>query len=191
MKLITVLNDIHEGSTMELKFAKSPYYPRDPDEYYIGDNIDLVNCKKKYVDMYTRKLNDLKAAYGRRFITGNHEAQSDEDQLVVVEGTNTGLMHGDFIFWGSEKSIKYRQKDHGAGFLKRGLWVNALEAFENGYDRPITSEDLARAEWIARDKKLDRLIVGHKHPGKRQVYKLLNGATEFIVLPRGINQVWI
>lgn len=191
MKLITVLNDIHEGSTMELKFPKSPYNPKDPDEYYIGDNIDLVNCKKKLVKFYQDKLNQLRVAYGRRLITGNHEAQKDADLLVIVPGTNTGLMHGCLICWGEEKSMKYRRKDHGAGFLKRGLWVNALEAFENGYDRPITSEDLERASRIAKAKQLDRLIIGHKHPSKRQTYKLLNGASELIVLPRGINQVWI
>ena len=190
MKEVTIIHDVHEGSPMEMKFKHNTYNPANENEYYNGDNIDMTNCKKKMVGHCQAKINELRKLYGRRFITGNHEAQRDADLLVIIPRTDVGIMHGDFIFWGAEKSMKYRRKDHGAGFLKRGLWVNALEAFENDYDRPVKQEHLDRANLICSSKNLSRLIVGHKHPSKQGDYKLVCGAT-LTTLPRGINKLWL
>lgn len=183
LELFTFVNDIHEEAPNELAGFRNCYNPSDKNEYYIGDNIDLINCKKKDVARLQARINELRLLYGDRFITGNHEAQRDSDRLVIIK-PGVAVMHGDLIFWGKEKSEKYRRKDHGAGFLKRGLWVNALEAFEAGYDREISEEDIHRFIDLCHQHNVHTIIVGHMHP---KVQKILQRADlTLIVLKRGV-----
>ena len=160
-----ILFDAHQGSTMQIDRC-SDYLWTQKDLIYGGDNIDLVNSRKYQIPYFQSEINRIKALLGDRFITGNHEAQRDSDCIYIIPNTRTGVMHGDYIFWGKEKSDKYRQKKHGAGFLKRFFWVNALEAFENGYDRKVTTEDLERFYEYCIRKNVDRIIVGHRHPSE-------------------------
>ena len=187
-ELYTFVNDGHEYAPNQLKGFKNPYNPRDKREYYIGDNLDLINCKKKDVPKLQARLNELRAQYGDRFITGNHEAQRDRDRLVIIK-PGIAVMHGDLIFWGIEKSERYRMKDHGAGFLKRALWVNALEAVEAGYDRKISETDLIRFDAICKQYGVHTIIVGHLHPGS--TIDIKRGGNRLIALKRGVNQVWL
>lgn len=159
------LYDTHQGSTNSVDVGHSLDL-KDPFLIYGGDNFDLTNCKKDQVKFFQSEINRIKSVIGDRFISGNHEAQRDSDKLYIIPGTRTGVMHGDYIFWGKEKSDKYRMKKRGAGFLKRLFWVNALEAFENGYNRKISTEDLDRFYEYCIRKNVDRLVVGHLHPDK-------------------------
>lgn len=159
------LFDKHAGSTNSIELGKSLDL-NDPLLIYGGDNFDMTNCRKDQVKFFQSEIDRCKQMLGDRFISGNHEAQKDSDRIYIIPNTRTGVMHGDYIFWGKEKSDKYRQKKHGAGFLKRGLWVNALEAFENGYNRKVTTEDLERFYQYCVKKNVDRIIVGHLHPNE-------------------------
>lgn len=182
-QLFTFINDLHIYAPNELEGFRNCFNPNDLNEYFLGDNFDLTNCKKKEVRAVQRELDKLKEKYGDRFITGNHEAQRDTDRLVIIK-PGIAVMHGDDIFWGREKSVKYRRKDHGAGFLKRGLWVNALEAFEAGYDRKISKEDIERFIAICKHYGVHTIIVGHLHPAKQIILKQ-DGFT-LICLKRGV-----
>lgn len=181
--IYTFINDLHIYAPNELEGYRNCFNPSDENEFFLGDNFDLINCKKKEVKNVQREIDKLKEKYGKKFITGNHEAQRDTDSLVIVK-PGIAAMHGDDIFWGREKSVKYRQKDRGAGFLKRGLWVNALEAFEQGYDRKVSDEDLKRFDSVATANGVHTIIVGHLHP-KDQLNINYNNK-RLVVLKRGI-----
>lgn len=155
--------DLHRGSTNEVSLNLNL---DDPRLIFGGDIYDLTNTKKSDLENQRAKMKRAKAALGPRYLYGNHEAQRDMDVLWIIPGTRTGVMHGDLIFWGDDKSEAYRRKSHGAGFLKRGIWANALEAFENGYDRKVKTDDLERFYRLAVHWNVDRIIVGHMHPSK-------------------------
>lgn len=178
------INDLHLYAPNAI-LDESVFSPSNSREFYLGDNYDLANCKKSDVKEVQDKVTRLKRLYGGRFISGNHERQSDSDSFAKINN-DVAVMHGDHIFWGEEKSKDYRSKPHGAGFLKRGLWVNALEAIENGYDRKISDKDLDRFFDFAMKINVKRIIVGHLHPSKqldvecsgRVLTVLKRGATE-------------
>ena len=96
-KRFRFINDSHEGAPNQLEGFDNPYNPYDESEYYLGDNIDLTNCKKKHVAVLQERINNLRVLYGDRFITGNHEAQRDRDRLVIIK-PGIAVMHGDLIF---------------------------------------------------------------------------------------------
>jgi hypothetical protein len=159
--IYTFVYDIHRGADNEMSVDFDLSNRR---LVLGGDVFDLANCKKSQVGKIQKEINRHKSILGTRYVTGNHERQHDMDRLFVIPGTKTGVMHGDHIFWGSERAIDYRQKDHGAGFFKRKVWVNALEALENGYDRKVKTDDLERFAEICELHDLNRIIVGHMHP---------------------------
>lgn len=177
--------DVHIGATNQLGgFSEKNLDPSNENEWVLGDVFDLTNCKKKDVKKIQEQLDHFRKLYGRRFITGNHEAQKDSDQFQWIDQSRgIAAMHGDFIFWGQEKSLKYRFKDHGAGFLKRLLWVNAVEAIEKGYDRQVNGDDLKRFSGYCKASEIKVLIVGHMHPKK--TIKIYHDGLVLIVLKRG------
>lgn len=188
-ELYTFVNDLHIHAPNELKIKGYLFNPSNQKEYYLGDNLDMTNCKKMDVRTTQSHINILRTAYGNRFIAGNHEAQRDCDRLVIIK-PGIGVMHGDLIFWGIEKSEKYRRKDHGAGFLKRFFWVNALEALEAGYDRKISKEDIDRFDEICKVHGVHTIIVGHLHPEKT-ITTISPQGNKLIALKRGVNDLWL
>ena len=188
-KRFRFINGSHEGAPNQLEGFDNPYNPYDESEYYVGDNIDLTNCKKKHVAVLQERINNLRVLYGDRFITGNHEAQRDRDRLVIIK-PGIAVMHGDLIFWGIEKSEKYRKKDHGAGFLKRFFWENALETVEAGYNRKISKEDIDRFDEICKVHGVHTIIVGHLHPEKA-ITTISPQGNKLIALKRGVNDLWL
>lgn len=179
------INDLHLYAPNSI-LDESVFSPSNSREFYLGDNYDLANCKKSEVKEVQEKVTKLKRLYGGRFISGNHERQNDQDKFVLVT-ESVYTMHGDLIFWGGQKSQDYRSKPHGAGFLKRGVWVNALEAFENGYDRKVNDTDLSRFIDLAVKIDAKRIIVGHLHPSK-QLDIECNGRL-LTVLKRGVTEL--
>jgi len=188
-ELYTFVNDLHIFAPNELKIKGDQFNPQLPREYYIGDNLDLINCKKKHVAVLQERINNLRVLYGDRFITGNHEAQRDRDRLVIIK-PGIAVMHGDLIFWGADKSERYRRKDHGAGFLKRFFWVNALETVEAGYNRKISKEDIDRFDEICKVHGVHTIIVGHLHPEKT-ITTISPQGNKLIALKRGVNDLWL
>ena len=206
-----VINDLHLGAPNALFKTKEHaniFTPESNVEIYLGDNFDLANCSKDDV-LYIRSLIiGYKEKYGARFITGNHERQRDEETErsgYMYRGYHNDkpylihFQHGDFVFWGQEKSKAYRAKEWGAGFLKRGLWVNFLEALEQGYDRKLNGVDLFRAKLaLLHASKIAAfdtssfskafLVVGHLHP-KKNLFIELGSNTYLLVLKRGVNDI--
>lgn len=186
----TLVFDWHEGSTMALKeplMTAINWF--DKNIIYGGDNIDLTGCKNKLVPMYRKVLVYLQKLLGDRLITGNHCAQKDKDRMYVIPGTRVAVMHGDAIFWGEEKSQKFRQKEHGAGVLKRFFWTNSLEALENGYDRKISNEDLERFYAMCIKYDVDEIYIGHLHC-RTQIDAIYKGKT-LHVCKRGITEIYV
>lgn len=183
----TFIFDEHEGSTNGLELDHRPFNYLNPFLIYGGDNIDLVNCKKKDVKAYQVMIRVLKEKMGDRYLFGNHEAQGDSDRMYKIPNTRIGVMHGDLIMWGKEKSEKYRKKKHGAGFLKRGLWVNAVEAFENGYNRKVNNDDLERFYSQCIQNDVDRIIIGHMHPDKQ--IEIIYKRKHLTICKRGLTEL--
>lgn len=181
--------DFHIGAPNQLEgYGPQNLDPSNFDEWVLGDVYDLVNTKKSLVEAAEAEFKKMRALYGRRYITGNHEAQGDYDHFEWVdEEKRIAVMHGDYIFWGNEKSMKYRRKSHGAGFLKRLLWVNAVEAFEAGYDRQLKEDDLDRFVKFCKLNQIKTLIVGHLHPSKP--IDFMRDGRRLIVLKRGTTMI--
>lgn len=180
--------DLHLGAPNQLE-GRYVIDWADERMIYGGDNLDLANCLKKHSNSLQFAVDQAKKFAGWRFKSGNHERQKDFDYLTKIPNSRVGYMHGDLIFWGWEKSKAYRAKDHGAGFLKRTFWVNALDALENGYDRKISSEDLDRFYDIAVANDVDEIIVGHLHP--KQILRVNYKGKILTVCPRGITALEI
>jgi len=177
--------DLHEYAENKLKNSKKIDFD-DPETWLWGDIYDMANVKKSLARECQNSIDRARFYLKHRYLFGNHERQADSDQFVRISD-RVGAMHGDFIFLGNKRSIEYRAGEHGAGFLKRKLWVNLLEAAEHGYDRETSTEDLYRAEQICLKYGVDTLIVAHKHPKKMQTTHFVGYKKEItlIVLPRG------
>lgn len=179
------ITDLHIGAKNQI-LSIAELTPSDLNEYLLGDIFDLINCKKSDVKFLQDLIEHYKIIYRTRYILGNHEAQRDKDSFLYLND-DTGAMHGDHIFWGEDKSVKYRMKDHGAGVLKRNLWVPALEAIENGYDRKISDTDIDRFKLVCKEKNVKRIIVGHMHPTEQR--NIVTEGLTLTVLKRGTTEL--
>ena len=182
LSVVGFYTDIHEYAP---NIINCPIIPG-PNKVYVGDNIDLANVAKDQVGSAEKRLKGLAEKEWLLWKNGNHERQKDSDTLSKLTDA-IGCMHGDGIFWDKKKSDKYRSKDHGAGFLKRKLWVNALESLENGWDRAVSKSDLERFYQHCLSNGVNCIIVGHLHPKKLLNIKY-KGMT-LIVLPRGYTEL--
>jgi hypothetical protein len=76
-------------------------------------------------------------------------------------------------------------KPHGAGILKRGIVVKAIEIFEKHFESNINERFLDAAVKNMGDAKV--FVCGHKHPDKTQIIK--HKGKTIVVLKRGISIV--
>lgn len=183
---ITFYTDYHIGAPNELKNA--PPIPKEFEKntYFLGDIFDLANCAKRDIISLSSKLKRMQKTHRHNWVNGNHERQKDQD-LVCYVHENILAMHGDEIARGNKWSVEYRAKPHGASFIKRGLWVNALEIAELGIERDLDGDDLLRADAILNSlpKGFAKiLIIGHMHV-RKTCYFVTPAGRMIVCLPRG------
>eukprot|EP00027_Filamoeba_sp_ATCC50430_P003160 CAMPEP_0168556808 /NCGR_PEP_ID=MMETSP0413-20121227/9082_1 /TAXON_ID=136452 /ORGANISM="Filamoeba nolandi, Strain NC-AS-23-1" /LENGTH=172 /DNA_ID=CAMNT_0008587783 /DNA_START=44 /DNA_END=562 /DNA_ORIENTATION=- len=157
---------------------------QDPNEIYLGDNIDMANCLKSEIEKAQKEHDDLKSVYQERMVTGNHSRTLPIGEYYIVNGEfgRVFCTHGDRE--ANEEYWKaYRSKPKGAGFLKRTFWVPALEIFEDIYDRSIHTEIFDRMASVAKSNNCTAYICGHFHP--KEVIDVMHNDVRILVLPRG------
>lgn len=191
MKL-TIWADTHKWAPNALKDQPTVNDAKDPNCWLLGDIIDLANCKKTSVESAKTEYNNLKAAFGYRYIPGNHERMLlTNDCIYQPYYTEDGklnqiiLFHGDFESWGPKKAKKYRSKEHGAGPFKRKFIVNAIEGFELLFDRNFKQAFINRCRELMKTHFYQHttLICGHMHPDNVEHINVPEG--KIIVVPRG------
>lgn len=178
--------DIHLYSPMDLKIPITDLEK----SIFIGDNVDLANCKKKDHERAMITYNHLKI-HSKHWIDGNHERmRENNDYIKMYENKNMDhimLVHGDFEAWGIDRAQKYRLKKHCAGWFKRNLWVRALKNFEKiGKHKPskkMIKNLVAHAKFL----NCKTIICGHKHP--KDTYDYMHDGVRVIVLKRGLTEI--
>lgn len=158
--------------------------------YFIGDIVDLANCKKEDIAKCMTMRNAMKVN-SKGWIDGNHEriSLSNDNIHLTRVLTRVVMVHGDFEAWGDERAVKYRSKSHGAGFLKRQLWTRALKFFEDIWPVKVSKKMITNLHATAVNHSSDIIIAGHVHPSQR-FDKVIDGV-RIIVLKRGHNIVEI
>ena len=154
------------------------------DSYFIGDNVDLVNVRKKDYQN-ALKTNQYFMDNAKGYIPGNHEAISLVNQIIKIG--NVMLVHGDAEAWSKKRAINYRSKKHCAGWLKRNIWVRALKNFEKIGKHKPSKKMIDNLVSHARLRDCTTIIAGHKHP--RETYDKLHDGVRVIVLKRGLTEI--
>lgn len=162
--------------------------PKDPNEYMLGDVVDLANCKNKDVEEAGKARLRLKEVYGKRWIDGNHCRISRTNDLIFPKA-GVVMAHGDFESWGAEKAIEYRSKPHGAGLFKRKLLVRAIEAYEKSVGRTLDQQFIENAVKLAKSHGCHTYVAGHLHP--KEIIDIVADSIRIIIVPRGKTEIEI
>jgi len=185
-----VFTDLHLFSPIYTRLSiDDAMLLRKPDESTIllGDIVDLANMKE---DEYTEASafhTTLELTYGDRYINGNHERVTTNNETYVVtlsNGKRVVFAHGD-IEANPTKSIKYRQKPHGAGWFKRKFIIPFIAEAEEIIERKPKEEFLERAYKLMKTHSCDYYVCGHFHPEERLTIQYKTKTV--IILPRGLN----
>lgn len=172
--------DIHLYSPMDLKIPITDLEK----SIFIGDNVDLANCKKKDHDRAIKMYYHLRHN-ALHLIDGNHERMAQNN--AVVKSDHVMLVHGDFEAWGDKRAIKYRSKSHCAGWFKRNLWVRALKNFEKIGKHKPSKKMINNLVAHAKFRNCTTIICGHAHP--KETYDKLHDGIRVIVLKRGLTEI--
>ena len=186
---------LKKGDEMKLKIYTdlhlfSPMQSKDKivnanKSYFLGDVVDLVNCKKKDYSNAMLAYESLKRnALG--FIPGNHEAMSKFNDFIKVDNRIL-LVHGDFEAWSDKRARKYRSKKHCAGWFKRNLWVKSLMLFEKIGKHKPSKKMINNLVNHAHFRDCATIIAGHKHP--KETYDKVHESVRVIVLKRGYSEI--
>ena len=179
--ILKIYTDVHLFSPMHDGTVIKP-----EGAYLIGDNVDMTNCHKKDIQKALKTRASLQErALG--YIDGNHEAYSKGNNHIWVRGYTYMMVHGDFEAWGAKRATKYRNKSHGAGWIKRQIWVRLLKFFESIWPVKPSKKMINNMVALAEKKGATVIIAGHKHP--RKTYNKVHKNIRIIVLKRGYNEV--
>ncbi|MCK4500372.1 hypothetical protein KAU11_07735 [Candidatus Babeliales bacterium] len=176
-----VYADIHRGARYEMPLE----YERGA--IYLGDIYDLTGCKKKRVKYYLKQRAKLKAFAGDLYLDGNHEGDPTTIDDKVVIG-KVLYRHLDEECYGRKKTVKFRSKKLGKGFIGRTM----SQSFDSvRMLKPFHLSKAAKERMVdsCLDNNCHTIVGGHKHPHRLQDFLYTStrrGVTiRIIVLPRG------
>lgn len=150
------------------------------DDILLGDIFDLKNCKKSDVEIVKKRI----LATDRHYLKDNHDAIDGKvSDPELIPNTEIAICGGSQIFWDEDRLHDYTNKEHGAGFLKRQIWVRMLMIASRFVSDKISDKAMDRAVKIAKGLGAKVVVCGHKHPNK-VLTRIQNGVTLY-VLPRG------
>lgn len=188
---IREFNDIHlfgvnpfmSADELISKATSSPY-----PVYMLGDILDIHNAKKEQLPNAFILLNLIAKRFP--FILGNHENNAiNADNFIYLENNSILLVHGDQQMWSKEKSDSFRQKEPGAGSIKR-FFSRILDHMRHLLTVRPNSRllEFIRQEKL-RNPNLKTIIMGHSHP-KYHVYFTAHGVYG-VICPRGMSDLEI
>ena len=155
----------------------------------LGDIVDLDLCRKEETE-YGRELqNRIVQMYGLRYFSGNHSLTFYNiiGVLILPNGARILATHGDIIFYKKKKFNKYRNRDEGSGFIRRGAAKVWDKWGLNFRDPKIKDDVMERAVQLMSEYDCTSMICGHSHR-KEMGVRTDNGYT-LQVLPKGLNDI--
>ena len=155
----------------------------------LGDIIDMDLCKKKEVEFASGLQDDMVDMYEDKLVTGNHSLLDFNLFVILVlpNGVRILATHGDYLFYTDEKADKYRTKDMGSGWIRRG-GAKVLDKWRmNHRDPTIKDEVMERAILLMDEFNCTTLICGHSHRSEMGT-KVKDGHV-LQVLPKGSNEI--
>ena len=148
----------------------------------LGDIYDLRNCKKSKVPQILSLIEQMRNY--ALYLQDNHDAINGKvSDPQLIPNTKIAICGGSQIFWDEDRLHDYTNKEFGAGFLKRQIWVRALMLASKFVSDKISDNAMSRAVDIAKKLGASIVVCGHKHPNKI-LTRIHNGVTLY-VLPRG------
>lgn len=152
------------------------------DIYYIGDIIDMANCKKDKVSEADSYRIFLKNNCKGNFLNGNHELSLDTDIFIKRKGIC--ITHGDIFDWEKEKFDYWRtKKKPGKKAIKR-FGVKILHFFRKIKSKgSISKKTMTKAAQYAKEQKCHTIVFGHKHPAK--LVDQIHDGIRIVCVPRG------
>jgi predicted phosphodiesterase len=188
MEKFTFYADTHIGSPyLELNIL-----PKTKDEviaqnaYDLGDSFEMKNCEKDILaDLGFRQSRHF-LNFADRYVTGNHQCDKGVGRrhiiIVLKDGRRVIMAHYDYILWGIEKALKFRNErmGQGSGFIQRAL------AKRNG---SISNSDQKLLIDYAKEFMGDIIIGGHVHP--KQIFDETKDRVRVICCPRGKTELWL
>ena len=159
--------------------------------FYIGDIVDLKNCKKKDLKIAERLLKEITQKAGENYVPGNHELTYGNKKFIVYK--DILLTHGDYFCWKEKRVEKWRGGKKKPGKISI---IHLFFRFKNLFARPrggkLSQKELSKIYNLANSPSYNckTVIIGHKHPNKilEYDYKEKNGISiKVYVIPRGRN----
>jgi len=175
----------HKKIDIDLEFG--------PEVFYIGDIVDIKNCRKKNINEAKQLLEKIEKNAGKNYIAGNHELKKGSNEYIIYK--NILLCHGDIFLWSKERYLKWRN-----GSIKPGKsdFIRFLLRLKNCFVRfriINLNENVLNKIYkyvLALDKGVNTVIIGHEHPNKIIKKKIaINNYPEItiIIVPRGKNYI--
>jgi UDP-2,3-diacylglucosamine pyrophosphatase LpxH len=182
--IVTFVCDLHIGSPIQIMEDQYMNVQSDENTFFLGDIIDLANCKKSEIKKYQDVYLQLKRKHGENIIPGNHERSGISEH--VIKRPNFVAVHGD-LQANLKRWTEYRSKPHGAGFLKRTFLVPFIREAEMIVERKPKSDFLDRAADFSLAFGMNTYICGHFHPKNK--IEIMHKGVRIIILPRGITKL--
>ena len=193
--MIEIFTDVHMFAhhslmkgDLESEFKKKIYFQN---VFLLGDIVDLKNVKHEEIELAKQKIKELKQITGDRYILGNHECNPLTEMFCIREledNRRCMFTHGDYPFWGLERTFEWRSRPHGSSNFKR-LISGILNFFRDLFLNPVEvyKEDQKILAKFAKENSCSVIVIGHLHITKLQKYRFDN--VEIYACPRGHSKI--
>lgn len=182
MKTYKIYADLHFFGPHKINMTQ---HLSNTNSVYLGDIYDCSNCKKSDIKTAMHYKKHLREHIGQRYVSGNHELDTVNQNYI-----DKGILftHGDFVFWGKKKSLKFRNREAGSGTLKR-FFVKIIHKYFRPLWSPktLTGKQIDQAYNYARNLKCHTIVMGHLHPKK--IINIKYRQVRIIVVPRGLTKM--
>jgi hypothetical protein len=158
---------------------------------FIGDIVDLKNCKKSEVGKAKDAIRDLAIACHQTnsvYIGGNHELNYGSLLLSVI--INNALYTHGHLMTNYDKYYKWDldTKEAGAGFFKRHFITPTIDGLRRFKEVRPNDELLKNIDRIAKQNpEVKEFYMGHSHPPEDVVFH--HAGIKCTILSRGIHYV--
>lgn len=185
IRRIACYTDFHDFAVHGFGFDGNILSPSTPNDYYLGDNVDLVHCCEDEISTAMKAIRIIEKNWVRRGVAGNHELNKINMPDFLVVG-DTLLTHGDWLFWKPEHVVAYRAGTPAKSRLSHSGVVDFLRHLPQPVFNPSILERIKRYADMYGCKMV---VCGHRHP--RQLVETNYKGIQIAVLPRGRTEVEI
>jgi len=164
--------------------------------FYLGDNHEMKNIKKKDVSARIEEYNDFLSECLKtctNVLTGNHEVSAGKDlcgvDVLKIEARKVGFVHGDLVLWEPKKSAKWRARKCGLSWFRIKL-IHVKNLFRNKSGASaLSSKQIELFSRFAKKHNVTTVVFGHTHP-KKLIDETHEGI-RLINVPRGRTKLFV